>query len=202
MYEYEDLNYEINKIFDYMIKYPKGNVKSIENNTNIPKSDILIILNIFSKSGIIIKLKDIGNKGFGSSYSLNKVISSVSFGKAVNLGIDINQLEKHFTLENNESLSELTYFIKSGELEQAIEFEENKKREDFIDSIKEKCNTELAETNLSIHIQNIKSLLSKENDVEFSPVVKNLLDEISCEIEKEYDEMRDKLINKKILLKG
>lgn len=194
MYNYEDLNYEINEIFNYMIKNPKGTIDKIKEDVKIANSDILIIINVFHKSDLIMRYKT--NKGSG--YSLKKKITPISFGKAINIGIDIDNLEKHFELENSESLHDLTYFIESGSLEKAIEEEENTKKRKFIDSVSEKCKSDMAGAAISEHINNIKNVIFKQKEQEENASVINLLSEISEELEKEFEQMKNKMIEKKV----
>lgn len=194
MYNYEDLNYEINEIFNYMTKNPKGTIDKLKEDIKVSNSDILIIINVFHKSDLIMRYKT----NNGSAYSLKKKITPISFGKAINIGIDIDNLEKYFELENSESLHDLTYFIASGSLEKAIEEEEENKKNKFIDSVSEKCKSELAETAISEHIMNIKNVIIKQQSQDVNKSVINLLSEISDELEKEFEQMKNKMIEKKV----
>ena len=194
MYNYEDLNYEINEIFNYMIKNPTGTIEQVKENVRISQSDVFIVINLFHKSDIIMRYKS----SKGSSYSLKKKITPVSFGKAINIGIDIDTLEKYFELENSESLHDLTYFIASGDLEKAIIEEEENKKKIFIENISEKCKTELVETAIYEHITSINNIIEKQKEEKNSDSVINLLSEISEELGKEFEQIKNKMIEKRI----
>lgn len=194
MYNYEDLNYEINEIFNYMIKNPTGTIEQVKENVRISQSDVFIVINLFHKSDIIMRYKS----SKGSSYSLKKKITPVSFGKAINIGIDIDTLEKYFELENSESLHDLTYFIASGDLEKAIIEEEENKKKIFIENISEKCKTELVETAIYEHITSINNIIEKQKEEKNNDSVINLLSEISEELGKEFEQIKNKMIEKRI----
>lgn len=194
MYNYEDLNYEINEIFNYMIKNPTGTIEQLKENVRISQSDVFIVINLFHKSDIIMRYKS----SKGSSYSLKKKITPVSFGKAINIGIDIDTLEKYFELENSESLHDLTYFIASGDLEKAIIEEEENKKKIFIENISEKCKTELVETAIYEHITSINNIIEKQKEEKNNDSVINLLSEISEELGKEFEQIKNKMIEKRI----
>lgn len=194
MYNYEDLNYEINEIFNYMIKNPTGTIEQVKENVSISQSDVFIVINLFHKSDIIMRYKS----SKGSSYSLKKKITPISFGKAISIGIDIDTLEKYFELENSESLHDLTYFIASGDLEKAIIEEEENKKKIFIENVSEKCKTELVETAIYEHITTINNIIEKQKEEKNNDSVINLLSEISEELGKEFEQIKNKMIEKRI----
>lgn len=195
MFNNEDLEYEINAVFLYMINNNEGNIKDLIIETGIDNKAGIIIINSFNKNGLIKKYK----KNEENMYKLNKIVSSVVFGKIINMGVNIEDLEKNIKLSDAETLKDLTNFISNGSLDKIIEEEENKRKEDFIKTIEDTCKSQIAQTSLGIHCENIEKVISKgKKDLTISKEAMVILEEIKQELNNEFEGVIDKLKNKKI----
>lgn len=190
MFDNEGLEYNINIMFQYIIKNPKGEVVELIDNVNIEKKQAMIAFNLFFKNGIIEK-KKLGSK---DNYFVKEEISPIIFGKAINMGIEIEELEKFFKFKEGETLKDLTQFISSGNLDEEIKKEEQEKRNQFISEVEKQCKAQVDDTLLGILSKNVESTIKDVNDKEVS----KLLNEISLNLNKELKNVCDKLKEKKL----
>lgn len=195
MFDNEDIEYEINAVFLYMVKNNIGNIKELIKETGVGNKAGIIIVNSFNKNGLIEKYREKEE----NMYKLNLTVSSVVFGKIINMGVNIEELEKNIKLSDAETLKDLTNFISNGSLDKIIEEEENKKREDFLKNIEDNCKSQIAQTSLGIHCENIEKVINKsKNEQVISKEAMNILEEIKEELKNEFNGVLNKLKNKKI----
>ena len=196
MYDYDDINYEINEVFSYMVKNKKGSVSKMISDLPISKSDILIIVNLFSKNEIILKYKDAKQ---GTSFSLKNEISPLMFGKAINVGIDIQALEEHFNLKDENDIYTITEYIASGELDRAIEEEDKKKKQEYIKSVEENSKSIVSTMAIGDYCSKISNIINnQEKNKTLDDVSLRILKDISSELNSEFDIACKKLQEKKL----
>lgn len=192
---HEDLEYETNTIFKYISNNKKGTLNKLIDDVDIEKKVVIVVFNLLYKNGLIDKSK----KNDLIYYETKPTLSSVEFGKGINLGIDLTFLKENIVLSEGKTIEDLTNFIVSGELEKAIEEEETKKVEEFKKEIEKQCQLQISQTMLGDHREDLKNIISrqKENKTLDENSI-NLLMEIENVLDKEYENLFDKLKNKKI----
>jgi hypothetical protein len=190
MSEYSELEYEINEMFDYVVLNPKGYVSDIIKNINIDEKNVKIVLNIFAKNNLIEKIKIDTENG----YSFQKDVSIVTFAKAINLGVELSKLEKERNYKGTNK--DIFNFIKSGEFDEAIEEEENNKKIKFIENIEKQSREQLKDTPIGFYKKILEDLVSEDFKSEHQEL-KDLISEIKASMDKEFDSVSNKLVNKK-----
>lgn len=190
MSEYSELEYEINEMFDYIVLNPKGYVSDIIKNINIDEKNVKIVLNIFAKNNLIEKIKIDNENG----YSFQKDVSIVTFAKAINLGVELSKLEKELNYKG--TIKDIFNFIKSGEFDEAIEEEENNKKIKFIENIEKQSREQLKDTPIGFYKKILEDLVNEDFKSEHQEL-KDLISEIKASMDKEFDSVSSKLVNKK-----